>query len=326
MKPHFDPVFYKRVYPDLRFLTEAQLQDHYIKHSKQERRLGSQLELDRFIKQLPYNFETDTYRSMYPDISNDDTLAKVHYYMHGHPENRIYNQPQLKDSNQKVKKIITQTYNKRIPKTSNISTISEVHFNIIIRTHNRPVLFNSCINSILSQTYTDINIVICAQDIQTSNYIFTRNDERFNIFQPKIINNDTHYYNDFCNQALQYCNHGWIIFIDDDNMLADVNTLTLLNKCIQESHDSTNILINDYIRADKILSLKYIHGLSVGELDTANFCIHESIKHLGEWPTHVAGDYGYFNKILNNERCHPQFSEIPAIQTQYTTKISGYGV
>lgn len=326
MRRDYDPIFYRRVYNDLRFLTDPQLHEHYINSSKQERRVGSQLELDRFIKQLPYKFETDTYRSLYPDIPNNDTLANIHYYMHGHLEERIYNQFQLQDKNKNVKEVIKQSYKNRVTIPPDISTISEVYFNIIIRTHTRPDLFNSCLSSVLNQTYTNINIIICAQDPQTSNYIFVKNDERCNIYQPKIINNDTHYYNDFCNQALWYCNQGWVIFLDDDNMFADVNTLTLLNKCIHESHDSINILINDFIRVDKILSVKNKHDLCIGDLDTANFCIHESVKYLGEWPTHVAGDYKYFNSILTNKKCQPRFSEIPAISTQYTTKISGYGV
>jgi len=74
MKPHFDPVFYKRVYPDLRFLTEAQLQDHFQKFHKSENRMGSELQLSRFIDKLPYPFEIDTYKSLYPDVPSDETL------------------------------------------------------------------------------------------------------------------------------------------------------------------------------------------------------------------------------------------------------------
>ena len=324
MSVTFDPDFYKSVYPDLRFLNKFQLQEHYIKNHRKENRIGSEKQLNTFLQGLDYTFEIETYQSLHPDVPNDPLLAKIHFYMHGIHEDRPYNKIQLKNKQSNVLKLINDSTNRSTTQNNTPVPNQSVLFNIIIRTHNRELYFNKCMASILNQTYKNFRVIIAAQDPESSSYIFKFNDERLCIFKPQITNSDSHFYDDFCNQSLDMCNTGWIIYLDDDNVFVDNEVLHSLFKQIKINTNS-NILVNGFARADKIIHPSACTNLNIGDIDTGNFCFAHTVKKQGIWPTQGEGDYWYFNKLLLNKKTVPYIGDIVAIKTQFTNKIANHG-
>jgi hypothetical protein len=79
----FDPIFYKKVYPDLANLTNKEAELHYLEHGIKE---------DRVYK--IYNeikFDPVVYKRIYKDLSHmSDIEAKIHYICNGIKENRKY--------------------------------------------------------------------------------------------------------------------------------------------------------------------------------------------------------------------------------------------
>ena len=332
MKPHFDPVFYKRVYPDLRFLTEAQLQDHFQKFHKSENRVGSELQLSRFIDKLPYPFEVDTYKSLYPDAPSDETLSKIHYYTHGHLESRIYNRQQLTDTNDildtqiREEIIPVERHHKHVSnpkKDINISNQRNTkRINILIRTHARESQFKTCINSILEQHYDDIHLFICGQTQSDLSYIIkhTSGIENITLIKGKAVSDHDYFFNDFMNQLIDLVPAGWLINLDDDDMFTSPLALSEISQHIAEDV----CVIWKYKRPDKLIYPDIESDLSTpGTIASTSYCIHCDKAKDSRWVMKRQGDFDYIQPIYNN--MDRKFIDTTLTKYQLGSKTASFG-
>jgi len=125
----FDPVFYRKIYPDLRFIpTKQELYSHWVHSGMNEGRLSSESQLREFISNLPYKFDLKIYQQ-YPDVPNNELDCLVHLYMHGYKENRTYSQSQLQDTNHHLEEQLYDEIN---------SNDSE----IVIKTNQKKLIFS----------------------------------------------------------------------------------------------------------------------------------------------------------------------------------------
>lgn len=97
--------------------------------------------------------------------------------------------------------------------------------NILIRTSNRESLFNRCIESVRSQTYKDINIIVSTDDEKTAAYVRKAGLEPVPV--KKIIKNTVYTapWNAYLNDLMARVKGGWIMILDDDDMLAGKNVI-----------------------------------------------------------------------------------------------------
>lgn len=102
---------------------------------------------------------------------------------------------------------------------------------LLIRTSFRPVLFKRLLDSIRSQTYKDIDIIVSFDDERALEYIpsdirkirVEKSDEKF-------------FYDAYCNQLKELVTHGYFMFIDDDEFLYDVNALMKVSKHLNRKY------------------------------------------------------------------------------------------
>jgi glycosyltransferase involved in cell wall biosynthesis len=90
--------------------------------------------------------------------------------------------------------------------------------NILIRTSNRPKSFARCIQSVLQSGYENLKILVSADNSGTEEYV------RGQGFNPtRVIRNNnpllTAPYNLYLNDLLKQVKTGWILILDDDDML-----------------------------------------------------------------------------------------------------------
>jgi len=319
MKTEFDSNFYRRAYPDLRFIPDDRLEDHYKMQGVNENRLPNEHKLMNFIKQLPFDFDCRLYRKLYPDVPSNTLHSFLHYYMHGQHEKRVYNKTQLEFKNKEVLDKISLQNNYQTKPTKNYNTT----FNIVIRTHNRPEMFDICYESILDQTYKNYKIYIIYQDIDSDSYILSYASEKTFMLKGNKINNETNYYDDYCNQILPYINEGWIIYLDDDNRFVNSDVLSFLDNEIG-SNPSSKIITTGFARTDNVI-FPDISKPTLGQLDTANFCIKNDIKNYSKWTTNRDGDYYYFSKLLKTFYKNIIETKFISINVQYTDRIANYG-
>ena len=94
---------------------------------------------------------------------------------------------------------------------------------------------------------------------------------------------------------------GWIMFLDDDDMLCHDNVFSMINEHLQ---DTNSLYIWKFLRPDKVIYPKDINNIQLGEIDTTSFCFHNTHKNKSRWPDRQCGDYTFFSGFLLTTRYH----------------------
>jgi glycosyltransferase involved in cell wall biosynthesis len=116
--------------------------------------------------------------------------------------------------------------------------------NILIRTSNRPLFFNQCIQSIKIQTYGKINYLISVDNRADEKYVRPEKyhhmeklpkEKKWSIFDGIKVGHAP--YNLYLNTLMSQVSEGWIMYLDDDDMLADPNSISQIAKHIRTEDD-----------------------------------------------------------------------------------------
>jgi len=174
--------------------------------------------------------------------------------------------------------------------------------NILIRTHNRPRKFKECIKSIEMQTYKDWKIVISADNdhaekwVKPYGYEYIRTD-KIKYKRIKESSRMKKVWNRYLNALQRRATEGFIIYMDDDVVLYNKNSLQL-------------VADNSY--EDKLLIYKYkIHnniGTRPEDEDWGKIpqrthingeCFSHPAKHKVIWRGISGGDYFAITDLYN---------------------------
>jgi hypothetical protein len=168
--------------------------------------------------------------------------------------------------------------------------------NILIRTSNRPEQFKLCIDSILKQSYQNFKIICCYDDEKSKEYI-NFNDNRILSYFINLDNCQHYKYNLYCNFLLSKVNDGWIMFLDDDDMLSDNNALqTIMNY----TDSNNNLIFWKVLIKNKEIYPKNTNNINVGEIANSGFCFHSKFKGYSKWKCGRKSDL-YFIKNMQNK-------------------------
>ncbi len=190
-------------------------------------------------------FDWIFYLKHYPFLKkqgiNTKEQALSHWNRIGIKSNYICNLQSIKNNNLNIKELNI--------KCEQIISKNKNHFNILIRTFKSELHFKKCIESILSQDYTNYTIFVSYDCLESYEYLKNYNNKRLNLI---YIN---YYYGPnkldlYLNNLLDQVIDGWIIFLDDICKFTNNNVLSLINsKIINEE----NIITWNYLEIDKII-------------------------------------------------------------------------
>ena len=124
--------------------------------------------------------------------------------------------------------------------------------NILTRTSGRPKGFRRNRESILNQTYKNINHVVCTDDIESLQYITKENNISNCIFINKqnLIDNDKtpdpgtgkyFPYNLYFNEMIEHVSSGWIIYLDDDDCFVNNGSVEEIANFVKQADEDTII-------------------------------------------------------------------------------------
>lgn len=186
--------------------------------------------------------------------------------------------------------------------------------NILVRTSNRPNEFIKCINSILEQTYTQFKIICCYDDIRSKEYISKINNKRLISYYIDLKDNCFHYkYNLYCNLLLDKVVRGWIMFLDDDDMLSDKNALkTIMNY----TNNINNFIFWKVLIKDKLIYPKNLNNITMGEIANSGFCFHSSFKNYSRWCCERGSDYLFIKTLERRINSNKIFINKCFVKTQ----------
>src|SRR5690606_12849092 len=116
---------------------------------------------------------------------------------------------------------------------------------------NRPKGFKKCYNSILSQTYSNIRHLVSYDNEADKNYlngilpsnlikVYPLQNEPFN----SELNGEYKFFpfNLYCNTLLKEVGKGWVIFLDDDNMLINDHVIEEIVEEIKKVNNNTLLI------------------------------------------------------------------------------------
>ena len=179
--------------------------------------------------------------------------------------------------------------------------------NILVRTSNRPLAFDICINSILNQTYKNINIIVSYDDEQTFKYI-----KKYPIHAIKCnkvdsdsiptINNIEYGakapYNLYLNTMMEYVTDGWITYQDDDDCYCDLSAIqSMVNNIVD---DDSFILWRTY-SSQKIVPSDRNFGIFPVNCDIGgnSYLFHAKHKDYAIWEEYRKGNYRVAKKLYS---------------------------
>jgi len=174
--------------------------------------------------------------------------------------------------------------------------------NILIRTSKRKKAFNRCIDSIKRQNFDNYRIIVSVDNDKTLEYvkkcdmindilIFDQNDAR------------DFRWNLYFNYMMNICNSGWIIFLDDDNILNDSDAL---NRIIKNVDNPDLFYIFNCRRKAGIFKINIPNNNTQklpthGNVDTACFVINHKYKNKYKWRSRKGGDYNYMESATTGD-------------------------
>jgi hypothetical protein len=233
------------------------------------------------------------YKNNYLDIRefNEEEL-KSHFIKYGFWEGRIGSQEMLNDRIKKNDKIVEKR--NKVLDDFNYKKGNEELINILIRTSKRPKAFKININSILSQNYKNLKLLISYDNEETLNYInniLKDLELDYNLFEVQKTK-EYYSYNDYCNTLLANVKDGYIIFLDDDDKFLHNNALKYINEHLLEDR----FLAWEYQRPDKIIGPKK-GDIKKGNITSCGFCYHSKFKSF--WPSLIGSDYEFVKNLVN---------------------------
>lgn len=185
--------------------------------------------------------------------------------------------------------------------------------NILTRTSNRPKGFEICANSVTNQTYDNINHIIGYDNDTDLSYIDKfKNITKVKIDREELIKNDTSVdpknpsfwfspHNLYCNSLLDAVEEGWVMFLDDDDMLIDNDAI---QEIILNIKDEDTILIWQMrYPTGKLLPDQHSFSnkqIRLGGIGSPCFLFHSKWKDKARWDAYKCGDFRFLEKIYNN--------------------------
>jgi hypothetical protein len=178
--------------------------------------------------------------------------------------------------------------------------------NIIIRTSYRPNSFKRLLDSIHSQTYEKINLIIGYDNNAALEYIPN------NLPKHKVSadRNFPYYYDLYINELKAKIETGWFVAIDDDDILASPTVLEKLAAHLTEpSAIICQMLRNGIAKPrDNYIKNKII---AEGKIGLPCLVLHSRYKSLSGLDGQKAGDYRYIKDVT--DQVPTKFINLPLV-------------
>lgn len=189
--------------------------------------------------------------------------------------------------------------------------------NIITRTSGRPNGFKKNRDSVLNQTYENINHIVLTDDVKSEEYLKEMNIEYTFIDRNKIIKSIPNPnikppnasiflpHNIYLNEIIKNIDDGWIFYLDDDDHFANNLVIENIVKNIT-SNDELLFWKMRFPNGRIIPSVKSFNKRPVaGEIGGCCHGIHSKWKKHIKWDSWNMSDYrvmNYLNSVMSKKK------------------------
>lgn len=172
--------------------------------------------------------------------------------------------------------------------------------NILTRTSGRPRFFNECVSSIETQTYENIRHIVCADDEASYRYAKDKTDTVIKApRKPKLGEYGLMHapYNLYCNKLMEEVKEGWIMFLDDDDIFLNEDSISSI---VENINNDKNFLIWKVKFPQRIIPT-WSFGKSMihlGDISSIGFMFHERHRWAAQWDEVKGSDYRVALKLF----------------------------
>jgi glycosyltransferase involved in cell wall biosynthesis len=164
--------------------------------------------------------------------------------------------------------------------------------NVLTRTSGRPNFFRENVESVQGQTYPHINHIVCADDDESYEYATKLCSNVIKVERkPKRTEYDWMHspYNLYCNTMMDRVKEGWVMFLDDDDIFINQDSVRKIVKHIK-SDDDFLIWRGQFPRA--IIPGPYFgKGIVMGDIGSFNYMFHSKHIWAAQWDEVKESDY-----------------------------------
>ena len=199
------------------------------------------------------------------------------------------------------------------------------HINILTRTSNRRDGFEICAMSVRCQSYENMSHIVCYDNPEDLGYIDLHDVQKVWVDRQWLIDNDKSEdpndpsfwhspHNLYCNVLMDHVSDGYIMFLDDDDMLISDGAI---ERIVENIVDEDTILI---------WQMRCLNGnllptdgsflneeLRLGNIGSPCFLFHCKWKDCFRWDAYKCGDFRFLEKLYGKIPNHRWINE-PFVQ------------
>ena len=289
------------------------------KKAEKEKVEKEEQELERLLK-IRIKQEENLLAAEKEKIGQREKDLVLEKLRHNNQEKNLERQTRMlaKDAERKMNEYHT------LVRASEEKNLAHSKINILVRNTYRPQAFKKCISSILSQTNQNFKVIMCYDDERCLEYLEEyRGDNRIEIFKAGNVNRDElAFYNLYCNELLERVTEGWIMFLDDDDMLASKKALDMIS---DQQFGTNSLIFWKFCRPD-MLVYPDIDELAQDTIASSGYCFHSNHKHLSKWKTGQRGDYAFIEGLIKSRHFNRYFIDSVLTKTTFTDmKVGNFG-
>ena len=195
----------------------------------------------------------------------------------------------------------------------------DILINVITRTHGRPEFFKKCRESILNQTYKNMNHIV-GTDTECDYYDKAIKLSSKEVQQPRLMPEYNTYpapWNLHLNELGTYVKDGWVVYLDDDDVFSHRNAVKFMVNNIDDDDQillwrvKININENGWIVPNNAAFGKKIEA---GNFSGIGMMFHS--KHLPiDWGSWSYGDFRAISQLLA-KKLKPKWIDLVLTETQ----------
>lgn len=182
--------------------------------------------------------------------------------------------------------------------------------NILCRTSYRPKAFKRMLDSILSQTYNDIRIIVSYDDKRALKYI----PSGIEAIRLTKDHKKPYFFDNYCNDLKHMVNEGYFFFLDDSDYLSSSNVISDLVGQLK----GTGGVICQFKRKDRLKpSNELIHRKEIimGKIGMPCLVLHHSHKDVAYLDGSVnAADYHWIKAV--SEKIELKFIQLALVTAE----------
>lgn len=263
-------------------------------------------------------FDWKFYVNTYPHLKfTNEKDAYNHWINYGSKNDYACCLNIMKQNMEKFIKIANEQNNNYIKNKMN-----ETKINILVRTSNRPIYFKQCINSILNQNYTNYKVIVGYDKIESLEYLNNYKDNnKIEIHPMSTKSKERFKHNLYLNTMMDKVLDGFIMYLDDDDMMAHNNSLNILNENIVNEND---LIIWKFMRPDKLIYPKS-KIIKLGHISGCAYSFNSKYKLNSRWVDKQCSDYHFITVLLKKTKLNIKIVDFILTRIISDDRIGNFG-